>query len=289
MNRFRSVWCALLGTAFLLALPRTSQSQTDEAKARRWRVMVIVQERHIDRPHIPDPAVETMLSKQLIDAGYKVIDQDRIRELRYSTVVDRIVAGGPNTAKNVIELGRKFGADLLITGEAFTQEETRENVTTDLGTVVRIRCRGRIEIKCIRMDTAEKIYADSIHKTGAPEATVELASKICLEQGAEDIAPAMLKKLDKLSLGSDQHIELDVRGIASISLSNTLEKLLSKLPGILDIGQGDYAAHTYSVEVHLNKIALRDFASKLESHPSLKRFHLHVESANGSKVIAVAK
>ncbi len=284
-NALRWAWMC----AALLGLTQICGAQSDDTKARRWRVMVIVQERHIDRPHIPDPAVETALSKQLIDAGYKVIDQDRIRDLRYSAVIDRIIAGGAAAGKEAMQLGRKFGADLLVTGEAFTQEESRENIVTDLGTVLRIRCRGRIEIKCIRMDTAEKIYADSLHKTGAPEATVELASKICLEQGGDEISASLLRKLDKLSLGSDQHIEVDVRGIASISESTALDRLIRKLPGVIDTGQGDYAGRTYSVEIHLNKTAISTFASELESHPSLKRFHLHVESANGSKIVATAR
>jgi hypothetical protein len=273
----------------LFCLITGAGAQSREGQPRRWRVMVIVQEQHLQRPRVPDPAVETALSKELIEAGYKVIDQDRLRELRYTEVMDRIIAGGKNAADEARKLGRKFGADILITGEAFTQEETRENVTTDLGVVTRIRCRGRVELKGVRMDTGEKFYSDSIHKTGAPESTVELSSKICLQQAAEDISASVLRKLDKLSLSPGLHIELDVRGIGSLSLSNELVKVLEKIPGVLDVGAADYEARTLKTEVHIDSSTVRDFAAKLETHSALKRFHLRVESSNGSKIVATAK
>jgi hypothetical protein len=259
------------------------------SKARRWRVMVIVPEQHLARPRIPDPAVETMICEQLINAGYKVIDQDRIADLRYSAVIDRIQAGGPGTAKELAQLRRKFGADILITGEAFTQEVQRQTVETDAGPLLNIRCRARVELKGIRMDTGEKIYADSIQKTGAPEPTVELSSKACLEMAAEEMAPEMLQKLDKLAFGTTQQIELEVRNVGSLARANQIEGLLRRVPGVQDVIPGDYDANTYSTEISISKMAVRSFATRLEIAPALKKFNMKVQSANGSKIIVNCK
>ena len=280
---------SLLLWSLPLLLPPQASAQTEEKQARRWRVMVIVPETHLAKPRIPDPAVETMLSKQLIDAGYKVIDQDRIGELRYSRIMDRILQGGSESKNDIIRLGRKFGADILITGEAFSQLVTRQTVDTDLGRVDEIRCRARVELRGIRMDTGEKIYADSIQKTGSADSTEELASKACLEQAAEDISSGLLVKLGKLAFSSSRQIELSIRGVSSQSKALQLEQALSMLSGVRDVSPGDYDAGTDETEVTLSSGSVRSFAARLETEPSLKKFRLHIQSANGSKIIANCK
>jgi hypothetical protein len=239
----------------------SAQAQDTDKRARRWRVMVIVPETHLYKPRIPDPAVETMLSKQLIDAGYKVVDQGRISDLRYSRVMDRILQGGPASKVEVIRLGRRFGADVLITGEAFSQLVTRQNVTTDLGPVDEIRCRARVELRGIRMDTGEKIYADSIQKTGSADSTEELASKACLEQAAEDISAGLLDKLGKLAFSGSRQIEVSIRGLGSQSQALQLEQVLSALPGVQDVSPGDFDASTDETEVTVGSSAARTFTS----------------------------
>jgi hypothetical protein len=262
---------------------------SDDAKARRWRVIVIVPERHLDRPRIPDPAVETAVCRALIDAGYKVVDQERIAELRYSEQVDRIIKGGPGADPEVKRIGRKIGADLLVVGEAFTQEVSRFVEQTELGQVLRIRCRARIELTAMRVDTAERIYSDSIQKTGPPDATVELSSKACLEEAADELSPRLLQKLDKLAMPSSRYVELQVRGIGGAARAKELEKSIAKLPGVLDIAPGGFEANTWSAEVKVTVATMRDLPSMLESNSLFKRFHLKVQSASGSRVIVSAK
>lgn len=287
MNKLSLAIIAALLVLFTAQI--ATHAQATDKRARRWRVMVIVPETHLYRPHIPDPAVETELSKQLIDAGYKVIDQDRIADLRYSRVIDRILQGGPTTKAEVIRLGRKFGADLLVTGEAFSQLVTQKTVNTDLGQVAEIQCRARVELRAIRMDTGEKIYADAIQKTGSPDSTEELASKACLEQAAEDIGPTMIAKLNGLALSPTRTMELSIRGVGSQTRAEQIEEILTHMAGVKDVSPGDYDSGTDETEVTLSNSAVRSFATALETEPKLKRFRLHVQSSNGSKIIVNCK
>ena len=280
---------ALVLSLGALALATESAHAQPPSKARRWKVMVIVPEQHLQERRIPDPAVETELCRQFIDAGYKVVDQDRIADLRYSAVMDRILEGGPNATKEVMQLRRRFGADILISGEAFTQEVMRKTVDTDMGDMLQIRCRSRVELKAIRMDTGERIYTDALQKTGSPEPTVELSSKACLEETAQEMGPGVLAKLDHLAYGSTQSIELELHNIGSLTLASQLETLLGHIPGVKDVTPGDFDASTYFAEVTLTRISLRAFAARLESDPHLRRFRLKVQSANGSKIIAVRR
>ena len=291
MNTLRKF---LLASAFLFMVTISSvasaqDDRTPEAKSRRWKVMVLVREQHIDRPRIPDPAVETALSKALIESGYKLVDRQRVAEIRNSDVIDKLLAGGPNAVREARKLGAKYGADLLITGEAFTQEVSRSVVNTDLGSVLRIYCRGRIEVRGIRLDTGEIFWSDSITKTGSPESTVELSSKTCLEQGGDAIAPSLLIKMNKLALSPTVHVELIVKNVPTLSVSRDIEKAIRALSGVKDVGEGDFTAHTYSTEIQLPSGSARDFAAMIESASTLKKYHLHIDSANGSKIVAGMK
>jgi hypothetical protein len=278
--------------ALAASAPAFGQAPSPERQKRRWKVMVLVPETHIARPRIPDPAVETELSKELIDAGYKVLDQGRIAELRYSQVLDRILKGGdPAKVKlEVIQLGRKFGADVLVTGEAFTTVYGQgQRVETDLGAVTKIRCAARVELKAIRMDTGEKFYADSVAEHVGPGASSEeLSSKACLEEAAADIASSLLEKMDKLALTPTQTVEVHIRGIGSAARGRELEEALSKSPGVRDVSPGDMDGDTYEMELEVDRSAVRNLASLLETAPSLKRFKLKVQSASGSRIIANA-
>jgi len=285
----RCMGIALVVASAIFSFSARAHGQDDQKKARRWRVMVIVPETHLYRPHIPDPAVETELSRQLIDAGYKVIDQDRIEQLRYSRVMDRIVQGGDGAKADIIRLGRKFGADILVTGEAFSQMATHQTTSTDVGSVDQIQCRARVELRAVRMDTGEKIFADAIHKTGAPDVTEELASKECLQEAAEDIAPRLLEKLDGLALSNTREIELSIRGVGSQSLASAIEDAIAELPGVQDVSPGDYDAHTDEVEVTIDARYFRRFAGSLETNDHVKNYHFVVQNANGSKITVNCK
>lgn len=290
-NVFRTVFCCCAAALLLLCVVAAgaAQAQDEDAAAarlkRRWRVMVIVPETHLARPRIPDPAVETELCRQLIDAGYKVIDQDRIKDLRYSAVVDRIIDGGPTAKKEAIQLMRRFGADVLVTGEAFSEEALRSNITTELGTVQGIRCRARVELKAIRMDTGEKFFADSMHRTGPPEPGEALSSKAALRDAAEAVGPKMLEKFDKIALSATQAIELHVRGIGSAARGGDLEEALARVPGIVDVAPGEMDGGEYHIEIEVEKTAIRGLARALESTPGLRAFKMKAQSVSGSKII----
>ena len=296
--RTANMHCVALTVAALLigrmalaqvkAEPKRTEAQIE--KAHHTKVIVLIPEQHLARPRIPDPAAETGMCKQLIEAGYKVMDQQRVTELRYQGVLDRIIKGEDPGNKAAIKLGRKFGADVLITGEAFTQQEGEiRHVATDLGTVDRVQCRARIELKAIRMDTGEKFFADFIHQTGVPEATVELASKICLQGAAEDLSVKVIKKLDGIALTDKQRIDLEVRGIGSASLAQALEAALEQMADVLSVSPGDYAAHTETLELTLKGETAKIFAGRLENEPSLKKFRLSVDSYNRNKIIVTCK
>ncbi len=265
-------------------------SAAAKASARHWRVIVLIPEKHLSQPRIPDPAAETAVRKELIEAGYKVIDQERVNALRDQAVIDRIFQQGKNASQEIIKLGQRFGADVLVIGEAFTQQEgVPRQVTTDLGTVTRVQCRGRLELRAYRTDSAEIFFSDSRHQTGSPDATVELASKACLTDLGETVGVLLLKKLAGLSASSTQQMEMVVQKVASASAALDLERIIGKMPGITEVGPGAYTAHTDTFEITIDKSAILPFHTSLETSPGLKKFHLTIQSKSASRVVLESK
>lgn len=143
------------------------------------RIMVVIPETHL-RSFIPDPAGETEIIKHLVDNGYRVVDQKQIATIRNSEKVKKMTQGDSAAA---MELGEQFGADIIITGEAFSQLQST-NVQNVNGLV---SCGARVEFRIIKVDNGEIVTAGSANAAaiGMSEA---IAAKEALRKAGELIA-----------------------------------------------------------------------------------------------------
>jgi hypothetical protein len=90
----------------------------------------------------------------------------------YPSDLQQILRGEVDAAR-LHEIQKQIGADVLITGEAFSQSPGR------IGNSNIWNCRARVEVKVILLATGEIIAADAVHAAGN-ESTEELASKASL-------------------------------------------------------------------------------------------------------------
>lgn len=271
---------------FLIAIASVCICATSVAKGiSRPTVIVIIPERHLSAPRVPDPAVETAIIRALIDAGYKVIDPARFRELRNYEAVDRILTKGANWKADVMRIGRKFGAEVLVTGEAFTQVASRRAVTTDLGTVNIIQCRGRAELRAYRTGTAEYLFVDSDQRTGPEDPTEELSSKAALEELGVALAPKLIAKLNALGGQGGSVVQVQFRSVERASDVTTLAKALAGVPGVVRVSDPEFEGRTVTVEVTLRGLSAANFAAKVEGLSSLKRYKLQSQSISKDSVI----
>jgi curli biogenesis system outer membrane secretion channel CsgG len=142
------------------------------------RVMVIVPEYHIQMP-IPDPAGETEILRKLLEAGFKVVDPSVLATIRTGKRFKDAVSD-PMAA---VALGRDFGADIVIFGEAFSQAASRENG--------RFTCRARVEVKAVRTDNAEMLATNGFH-AGGQDIAESTASKTALRNAGAGVADYLL-------------------------------------------------------------------------------------------------
>ncbi|WP_437222286.1 CsgG/HfaB family protein [Planctomicrobium sp. SH661] len=146
-------------------MPKSSQESDVLARLKKQlkaeelpSVWIEVPERHIGAPSV-DPAVETELTRLCTELGFVVIDHEK---------------------------GRKENADVLLTGEAFSQTATRH------GNFVVVK--SRIELKAVDRQSGEVITADQ-ETTVAIDLAEMIAAKTSLQQGAAAMALRVLPKI----------------------------------------------------------------------------------------------
>ena len=158
------------------------------------KIMVIVPEYHITRVIIPDPAGETEINRKLIEAGFKVVDPAMFAAIsQTSTFSD--AAKDPMKA---ISLGKKFGADIVIYGEAFSelQGQLAGNQISSVQNGNQVSVRGRVEVKAVRTDDATIVATQGL-QAGATDNAEAIASKRSLTSAASMVADYLLTQFCK--------------------------------------------------------------------------------------------
>jgi hypothetical protein len=129
-------------------------------KGERPTVMVIIRERHIGAARI-DPAAQTELTKFCRDTGFTVLDPDE---------------------------ALKSKADILITGEAFSETATRQ------GNLVSVKARVEIKVTDHRTD---KILVSDRQTALVVDLAENIAAKTALQEAAAVLAVRALPRLVK--------------------------------------------------------------------------------------------
>ena len=89
--------------AVILGLMAWTDNPT-EAAVRKERIMVVIPEVHLGRPKVPDPAGETEIVRTLIEEGYKLVDQEKVKKIRYNDIFDKAWKGDDSGALKVARL-----------------------------------------------------------------------------------------------------------------------------------------------------------------------------------------
>jgi curli biogenesis system outer membrane secretion channel CsgG len=145
------------------------------------KVMVILPEFHIMQ-RLPDPAGETEIIRRLVESGFPVVDAAMYASIKGTSQFDE-AAKNPMKA---IALGKKFGADIVIYGEAFSQRAGVQNGT-------QVSCRARVEVRAVRTDDATIIAAHGL-EAGALDNAEFVASKSALRSAGGLISDYVLEQ-----------------------------------------------------------------------------------------------
>ena len=207
-----------------------------ELSVSHLRIMVVIPEWHISH-WIPDPAAETAIIGALVEAGYRVVDQHIANQVRANEQLRQRILGDPQAAA---EIGLQYGADIIVTGEAFSE---------DAGRVAGMRsCRARVEIRAVRCQTAEIIAALSTEAGGADIAESIAAKKALRNAGDRAYRELEPRLRSALQRPATRPIMITVSGVDFDSFSE-FQSLVSTVAGVLEVVRPQLVGSSGSLEV----------------------------------------
>ncbi|HNV49265.1 MAG TPA: hypothetical protein PLE73_00905 [Spirochaetota bacterium] len=237
---------------------------------RVWRVMVVIPEFHIQRP-IVDPAAETEFLRQFAAVGFKTMDQTAYRELRDKT---------PHYFKDnarAATFARGKGADILITGEAFSERSMDATGSLMRGLVA---CNARVEVRAIAVDTGEVIYADA-HTTPVPllHTSESVAAKRALQSAAEELAKKFVMVLVQRPAALTRPTVIEAGPFPGVQQATAFERDIRKLRGVKKVHREQFDRGSLVLEAEVASDESDAFAAEIERRVSVPGHSLVVEGA----------
>ncbi|MEZ4942155.1 MAG: CsgG/HfaB family protein [Saprospiraceae bacterium] len=236
-------------------------------------VMVIIPEVHITR-RVPDPAGETEIIKTLINAGFKVLDPSVYNAIRESEELRLAVKN--KDAASASRIGTRFGADIIIFGEAFSESTGAQNGMQS--------CRARVEARAVSTRDARILGADGKHAGGLDNSEL-VASKTALRNAGTQMGVYFINTLCEASGvqsggGNGARISEISLGQATFSSAGKVERYLKTFKQVKSVKKTlrDGVAH-FEVE-HTGE--LDEIASGLDQNKA--GVTVEITDANGSKL-----
>ena len=196
---------------------------------RNPKIAVYVPEHHIQY-RVPDPAGETAIVKALINAGFSFVTEVGTR-LDFANPMNM-------NAAQMRQAADKFGVDILIVGEAFSEG------IGDLGSYLpgnqrtnMVSCRARVEAKMFIVKTGQVIAADGKFAS-AYDNSESIASKKALAAAGDQMGNYFVEQITGMYT-SHQGLEVIVYG-ADFSKINLVQNALENVPRVKNVNLSSY-------------------------------------------------
>ncbi len=253
-------------------------SLSDAKAIQKPHIMIVIPEQHISR-HIPDPAGETEMVRKFLEKGFNVVDQTQSAKIRESDQVKALLRGDEKAAKAI---GKQYGAEVIIVGEAFSElSEPAHGL---------INCRARVEARAIESDTAKILTANA--KTAGGTDTVEsVAGKKALQRAGGLLADYFIDQLmakwsEKIASGE---VRLVISGIKFDQLVKFEKALKTNISDIEAIHRRSYEAGIATIDIQ-TKVDAQRIAEELttKTHEGIK-FEITAFTANRIDLKLISK
>ncbi len=245
---------------------------------RKKRFMIVIPEYHIAAP-IPDPAGETEMIRLFLKDGFRIVDQKQVETIRGKDFVKRAMKGDP---KELIAIAEGFGADIIIVGEAFSQDVPR-NPRID-GNL--FPCRARIEARVILCDTGEILAAGDGEGT-AQDLAPAVAAKAAIRTASQKLSESLLKTL-LIEGKTDRPIKVILAGV-DFEAKVDFKDMLKDMPVIKGIDELSFQESRAEMEIQAT-VAAPQLAEDIYSVARKKGVKLKViEQSNARLVFEIVK
>lgn len=241
--------------------------------SRKPTVMVVIPEVHIQRV-IPDPAGETEIIRKLKSFGYEVLDPRQVELIRQQEGFNQALES--EDTESLVNFGKQLEADIMIVGEAFSEDAMRlENMFS---------CRARVEARAIDVNSGAILATNGAHGSGLDIAT-NVAAKAALRDAGSLMADYFINELCNAQLSNLPSEGRRDLGILISNLSFTeYRKLTSSLESAswLSIVKKDFNKNIFKLIVRSDE-ETDEIANRLINLTGQK---LKIVSASGNKIQA---
>ena len=240
--------------------PSNNNSTTNnKAKTSYPRVIISIPEFHVnEKTPSSDPAAETEFTKSFLNQGFKLVDKKQAEKAWKDDVLYKL--DKEEDLKAAAAIAFKLGAEILIIGRAFSEKSAGA-----AGLVINMN--ARIDIKAIRADTGEIIWADS-QTARASDSTELIASKKALAKAGQELAPRISAKIisfDYKNVGSRLEIVLAYpTGKLTISEVKKFKEGLKAIEGVEEIIDREFNTGVALFDV-VFKGSANNFAEAIDS------------------------
>jgi len=191
-------------------------------------MIVVIPERNMDQPQT-QPSVENEIVSRLVGAGYRVHDHAQLQRLAARDKLTALLRGDEQTAR---EIGLRFLANLIVTGEASTRfSQNNQGI---------VSAYARVTARVMEADTGGIIANVSVDERGFGRDQTG-AGERALQTAAQPAAERLIQSLDGYFKRKERRIEVHLRGLPSLDEYRRAKAFLEKLRWVTAVSEGAYA------------------------------------------------
>lgn len=229
------------------------------------RILVLIPEEVIQRP-VPDPAAETEVMRALVAEGFRVLDFARTEKLEARELIKNF---DDLTAVELLDLSTRFNADLLVTGEAFSEE-----IPTPPGRDLRglQLYQARLEVKVIDLANGQVIFSDAFVESGLMLGEA-VAAKAALQNAGQSAGKALPMQIYNWVNGTGKvaarAYTVKISNFPSFTAYRQLISALDNTSGVANVESRQFDSGGSDLEVQYNG-SPEDLAYILEAQLNIR-------------------
>jgi len=244
---------------------RVRATVTDRPLADRLRALGLLHEWKV-AVRMESRDAEDAVVRELLNSGYRVIDESRLAELRRDEAAARAAEGDK---RSLARIKQEYNADLFVTGNA------RANYIDSAaqGGVGFYRSRGHVDYRAYYTDTAEILIAHHASAEVLDQSkslSVAKSLRTAGERAGSDIAERMLIAPAAMT----PFVSVKITNLARLSQAAELENGIKRLRGVTSVKRHRYTGGTLELDVFVKSEYRDALPEAIESSQVGKRYGL---------------
>lgn len=238
------------------------------AKKNNPRIMVMIREFFEDPVYGADfqkggAVAQTAMEKELLRLDFPLVDRGQM-----GAINERDAQTAYNDPAKAATLGKRFGAEVVIVGEATSAQMDQ---SAPHGIAV-FHCDAQISAKAVKTDNAQIIASESVTSGRVVKGGRATAAKEALKIAGEKLAEAMRGQIVE-RWRSEAFNTVSIQVIATGATNDrrrALEKDLAAIRGVKNVSERSWANEVLEVDAEVDGAIWNDFDALMESLPGVK-------------------